>query len=623
MLLFFINMVKWGNTMKTRKTGFIKKAGLSTLAMIILGLASGCKDKDNTAAVNPEENWPVVSNSTILELEETLKDHFGTLTKDDYSNILQEFKMQEPDGNGGQADVNCSQTLDFGNITPKLTKDDAGNVAVFLHAAHSEPVYTWRLTFADGLTSSVDADGNMTDLIQKNLFMCGKRYRITKATTTWNGGDVDEVNLGLMTGEVIMPLCDIAPTQTFTFDGKSYEVTYAGSRTAADGVIEANVIVNNQNLGWMKPGDAVQLADGSYAGVFDTESDMAEIGVGVKKVNIKDDNVNDTAFAEADNDSKDRVKAKVDPNAGTITLNELAYQLMPTNAQQQDIFVKKGETLVDKLENKDAAIVDVTFDGLETPFNKSDINFTYTSTATDSSYTFSFTNKEGSTYTNVPLVHNDGNSLKLGDADGNLIFTESSSETEYHVNIGDTVILSKDGDTFAFKYTSFQEDTDIGGYDIGITDYSGTVEEIIAVDSATASIKRGDHTFLAYVDMTTGKLAIDLNGDGKVDGSSVDVVDKYGARISVPTTGTDSITARIHTEASRLDYNQPENIDIEFEREDAAIDVNLNKHTYEKASGDEVGQTRYGVLATEKTNGDLSLQYPELQRKALAALKVD
>ena|GEM_PF-4492873 len=611
--------------MKTRKTGFIKEAGLATLAAIVLALFSGCKDKDKTAApVDPtEENWPVVSTSKILELKETLKDHFGTLTKEDYSNILQEFKMQEPDGAGGQADVNCSQTLDFGNITPKLTKDDAGNVAVFLHAAHSEPVYTWRLTFADGLTSSVDADGNMVDLIQKNLFMCGKRYRITKATTTWNGGDVDEVNLDLMTGEVIVPLCDIAPTQTFTVDGKSYEVTYAGSRTAADGVIEANVIVNNQNLGWMKPGDAAQLTDGTYAGVFDAESDMAEIGVGVKKVNIKDDNVNDTAFADADNDSKDRVKAKVDPNAGTITLNELACQLVPTNAQQQDIFVEKGETLVDKLENRDAAIVDVTFDGLETPFNKSDINFTYASTATDSSYTFSFTNKEGITYTNVPFVKNDGTSLEQ-----QLVMTEATGKTDYKIAVNSKpfVLTGPSGFTHILQYKDVDEQYNAWDPDnrkLTFTDAATGPRAATYDDAGEANIVIGGDTFNVFVDLTTGNLAIKQTGTGEPNGSTAKIIDKYGAEISIPSTSADSITARIFTEASRLDYNQPETIDIEFEREDAAIDVNLNKHTYEKASGDEVGQTRYGVLATEKTNGNLSLQYPELQRKALAALKVD
>jgi hypothetical protein len=496
-------------------------------------------------------------------------------------------------------------------------------------AKKNQPIYTWRLNFQDGFKSNIDTDGNLTELLQKNIFMCGKMYRITKAKTQWLGGDVDEVVMEMLTGKAVMPLDNVAPTQTWTVDGVSYEVTYAGSRTASDGSIEVNMIVNGQNLGWMKQGATAVLANGVRAGVFKTKSDESEFGIGVKKVLIKDGNIGDDEFeGNLQASPRNRVKGIVDPATGTINLAHIAYRLLANVATQTDIFVGSGEKLSSKMDNPRDAIADIQFDGLTVQENSpTEFNFMYTSTATDGVYTLDFTAKgdtAGVEYHGVAIAANDGNNYTLGNLEGEkLVMTEGTSSTDYNIGLSDRfVVTNSQGFTRIFKYKNFDSTAKSGADKILLEDLATGDVELAYDANGKADLIVGGENCTLYVDTATGHLTGDLDCDGSINGASVDIMNEHGGRLSLSKTAN-IITARIRTLAGRIESQANDEIlPIDFYQDGTGITADFALAQYEEAAtGVKKGQSRYGVLGQRNPNGNMSAVYPETQEQAHAVLK--
>ncbi|MBW2994503.1 hypothetical protein KY315_03725, partial [Candidatus Woesearchaeota archaeon] len=145
---------------------------------------------------------------------------------------------------------------------------------------------------------------------------------------------------------------------------------------------------------------------------------------------------------------------------------------------------------------------------------------------------------------------------------------------------------------------------------------TGTKESTYDATTGEANLVIGGQTFMVYVNQTDGSLAVDLNGDGVFDSSDVKIVDKYGAEVSVTQTDANTINTKIHTDAAKLDSGLEENINLEFERDIANIDLNPDAPSrYEDSVGNKIGKTRYGARATECSNGNLFIYYPEMQEE--------
>ena len=612
----------------------LRNAGAWTLTTLasLFGFI-GCADDNDSNPATPNnqptpEEWPVTSDSTRLELEETLGGHFGTQSSTENPVLLQNYTLEETDGLGGTQSVTCTQTLDFGDVAPRMVKDDNGNVAVYLLAKANQPVYTWRLNFQDGFTSNIDANGNLTELLQENIFMCGKMYRITKAQTQWLGGDIDEVVMEMLTGKAVMPFDSVAPSQTLRVDGVDYQVDYAGSRTASDGSIEVNMIVNGQNLGWMRSGATALLANGARAGVFDAGSGYSEFGIGVKKVVVKDGNIGDDEFeGNLQASPRNRVKGVVDPSTGTINLEHIAYRLLSNVATQKAIFVGSGELLSDKMDNPADAIVDIQFDGLTVQENPpTEFNFYYTETANDSAYTLNFTAKGDLEYQGVAVAGNDGTAFTVGNPEGEkLVITEGTSSTEYNIGTSDRfVVTNSQGATRIFKYKNFDSydpGPKTGVDEITLEDLAGGEVKLAYDANGQASLSVDGETCTLYVDTATGYLTGDLNCDGKIDGAAVEIVNKHGGRLSF--VGNDSvIEARIKTLADRIEsMDNDEVLPITFYQNGTGINADFALAQYENPAGEKKGQSVYGVIGQKNPIGDMSAVYPETQEQAHAVLK--
>ncbi|MBW2994522.1 hypothetical protein KY315_03830, partial [Candidatus Woesearchaeota archaeon] len=457
--------------MKTQKIGFIKKAAVITtvaLATLLGGFLSGCKsDRDHTPTTI-EQPIPIPSTSQRQELEESLLEHYGTLTKNQEPHLLQDHIMDEY-ATEGDGFVTATQTLEFGTLTPKMEKDALGNVDVFMHAPANTELYTWKSEFTDGFTSRI-SNSRLTDLIQQDINIGGKNYRVTDATTQWLGGDLDEVTIDMLTGKVAIALNE-TESSVLRVDGLDYDVEVVSTYTDTNGNSSARFQVNGEMTSNLFSGDTFTLANGQQIGVYTAGSGWVEFGLGVQSLRIKDTDINDDAsegnvsgsgiFGSYGNNSqsKAKIKGSVDTANNTLTLDSIAITLMSNAAQ--GVFVDKAHILSEALDKPGAAIIDVAFNGMlrkkeETPgvlVNReySDINFIYTTSGTDSSYTLDFTNKENIAYTNVPLVSNDGSALKK-----ELITTEGSSETDHNIATGNRFVVTGSSDfTHILTYDSW------------------------------------------------------------------------------------------------------------------------------------------------------------------------
>lgn len=626
-----------------RKQGFMKKTaikaglGLAGLAALVFG---GCSSKEDSPQLIQDDEGNYVSTSVRQELNESLLEHYGTLTKNKFPHLLQDTTITE----AGNESLVVSQTLDFGALTPRFAKDNLGNLGVFLHSPHDEPLYTMNWQFQDGFTSNVDTDGNLIDLLQKELNIGGKNFRVTKAKTHWMGGDVDEIQLDLMTGGVTASL-GVGDSTIIGLEGIQYEIELIGTYDTGNGAYSAKWKVNGEVTQDLSVGSLDALANGQFVGTADASANSATFSMGAQKISIKDTDVNDDAYSGTvsgngvfgsflqDTDAKAKIKATV--NGSEITINSLAYQLLANSVTDTDIFVPSTERLSDHLDNPGANLVEVGFDGLKTKKDDgsgnlvnrvySSIAFNYATTTTGSSYGLTFTNKDGNTYSNVPFIENNGTSATDRVLQQKLVMKEASSDTDYNIHSGDNFVLTTAlGRTFVVQYNGLSGD-ETDGYTINFTDCADTIQTETVVDSATgkANIQKGGVTFEAYVDMATGNLAIDQNGDGSFDGADIPIMDQYGAKITVPTATQNVVTANVSTSADKIDGSSvDEVVDLEFCMAGSGMDVTLPAvPRMHQGATEWKGQSRYGVLAAISNNyKDVSLNYPEIQEEPVATL---
>ncbi|MBW3002661.1 hypothetical protein KY338_05890 [Candidatus Woesearchaeota archaeon] len=621
-----------------RKHGFVKKGvlGLAALAALVFG---GCNKKDKSPQLVQDDQGNYVSTSTRQELNESLFEHYGTLTKTQQPHLLQDTTITE----AGNQSLVVSQTLDFGTLTPRFAKDNLGNLGVYLHAAHDDVLYTMNWAFEDGFTSAVDGNGNLIDLLQKELNIGGKNFIVTRAKTQWMGGDIDEVQLDLMTGGVTAEI-NVDDSVTIGFEGIDYDIKLISTSANGDGTYSAKWQVNGEITDNLAAGALDILVNGQFIGTANASSTSARFSIGAQTIRIKDTDVNDNDYSGTvrgngvfgsfleDTDAKARIRATV--NGSEITINSLAYQLLANSVTDTDIFVPATERLSDHLDNPGANLVEVGFDGLRTKKDDgtgtlvnrvySSMDFTYGTTANGSSYTMTFTNKENITYNTVDFIENVGTSATDRVLEKKLVMTEASCDTDYNIHSGDTFVLTTAlGRTFVLQYTGLSGD-DTEGYDISFIDKSGTITQEFSVDPATgkANILKGGITFEAYVDMATGDIAVDQNADGEFDGSDIPIIDQYGARISIADAQDSHITANVSTSADKIDGSSvDEVVDLTFNMSGSGMNVVLpqNPGMYQGV-GRWQGQTRYGVRTTRKDDGDIALNYPEIQEEPVATL---
>lgn len=619
----------------------MKRLRNTLIGTILAGvLASvGCSNEDasNTNPNNTiEPEVPVVSDSTRLELTESLFEHYGTLTKEHEPHLLQDSTLTSHNLDDTETIVTGAQTLDFGSLTPRFAKDNLGNLDVFLHSKHSERLYTWKLGFDEGVQSRFNSDGKLVDIIQQDINICGKNYRITDAEVAFLGADVDEVSLDLMTSKAGMPL-DVGYQVNVNVDGVYYDVEVLGTVLNADGSYAAQLRINGQTTADINVGDIFQLANGQFVGIYWTDNDTVEFGLGAQKLTLTDNNINDDDYAGAvsgdgifgyhstGRDAKARIRGSVSVDQ-LVTLNQLAYQLFANMQSETDIYVDTGHGLDEFLDQPGASVINVGFNGLKTKRDDgsgnqvnrqySSIDLTYSEVPdTKSGYMLSFTNKFG-TAINIEIFKNEGNGIEQ-----TLVAKEAASETDYNISTADKFVVTRDGITHVLQYEAWDNTQ---GAETLTFSYPAGGTQGCSYDPATgaANLVVGGNTFAIKVDTATGNIAIDQNGDGSFDGADVPIMDKYGASITLESVSNQLARAYIRTAADKIDgMSVDEVIALDFDIAGKGMGLLWSSpRWYDTVPGALKAQSRYGVSLDKSVSGDLSMAYPEVQEEPWALL---
>lgn len=277
-------------------------------------------------------------------------------------------------------------------------------------------------------------------------------------------------------------------------------------------------------------------------------------------------------------------------------LTNLKYRL----TSERDIYVKPGEKLSGHLPNRDGLLGnwDITYEGLTTPVFK-EIKFLPVG---NNEYRLTFNNK-GNHIITLPFITNKDGVFKLGDDDQDLIILEGSS-SNLNVDRNDYFILTnrndKSGDTHALKYESIEPSASpptVTFYDFSANEnkrvsYSAnSTENLAGSGTLIAGSGSGAITATVYIGSATNNpLAVDLNGNGNPDGSTVvDIVTAGGGILDLVTLSGSTYAFNVKTERSQF--------------EEATSDESTAL-TIESRSGNTIGfTTSFGTLTAYTTSG--------------------
>lgn len=210
--------------MKIIKT--IKNAAQKiTLTALIAAasLAPGCKGNDYD-----DFEQPPVNSSTILEIQEPLADHFGTLNRTNTA-FLNDGITQTPLGG-----ALYTQQINVGNLAVVFGEDERDRVGHYLYCNDGDRLFTYQMTFPTGLHAN-----QASDFVGAPLNIMGKDYRITNATLDVNNVlDLELTSLdNLHVVRLSNYLNDMATPGTVEVDGERIE--------------DANIMFNARTAGMM------------------------------------------------------------------------------------------------------------------------------------------------------------------------------------------------------------------------------------------------------------------------------------------------------------------------------------------------------------------------------------
>ena len=102
------------------------------------------------------------------------------------------------------------------------------------------------------------------------------------------------------------------------------------------------------------------------------------------------------------------------------------------------------------------------------------------------------------------------------------------------------------------------------------------------------------------------------------------IVDQCGAELTLTQTDSDTIDAKVHTDASKIDdvLEQDEYVGVTFTRSGTDIETSVPLAQHELTADDKRGQSRYGVVAQHNpmTKG-VKLHYPKIQEEPKTSLR--
>ena len=277
---------------------------------------------------------------TIINIKPT---GFG---KTELNDVLADGEYKETKG-ANTNNVKYTQKLTFGAGTTGIVFDaddnaDTQDAGTYLHLSDAALLYTYVLDFDD--TVKFSGAGCNTDWDKTKLEIQGKTYTVTAATCT--GGNLLDT-LEMISGAVTVTQGEYT-TQTYTVDGKTYEVEVL---IIADNAVPntAQFRVNGQTTDPLEEGETFELSDGLEIGIDYISpnegseaagADQVTFYLGAQKLEL--DNTNEVKINGETNDDYD-LTALFTTGAGTLDAITLTAQ--PGDEQ----WIHEGDNFVDPL----------------------------------------------------------------------------------------------------------------------------------------------------------------------------------------------------------------------------------------------------------------------------------
>lgn len=572
-----------------------------------------------------KESFQIKQGSDFLEVNEFIGDVIDAVTETEMPSLLKSSKI-----NINTGITSYKQYLRFNDTNlqtgrVKFDEDEENEVSDFLFFDESDYLFEYEIDFENNLISDIDSN-KLKDLKSRKISILGDEYEILDSNVNNN-----EISLTFLGGKTKDTLKE-GDSKTYTKEGKDYVV-----KLLLAGNNEAIFSVNNIRSSNLEEGET-ELINNTFITLSDVlESETGDLAVfyfGSRIFKIKD-TINDDAFKQGveingKQISDAEVKIKGEKTSTQIKINNIKYRVKAKSIKSGDIFVSQGSSVKKSIKNPELFLGtwDILYNGLDSKANSKSSVLMFNPTG--SKYRLTFTNQKGRTYT-IPLISNNGGTLTLGSDEDSLYFIESSSSSDYIINIQDYFILTnkndKTGTTNILRYRSISPDTN----QISFVDLAEGGKEVVYTGTlgtnAVANLVVSGKTYKVYIGPSPDyKLAIDLNGNGNVNSEEVNIVSIGGGRLDLGSaqTSNNNFNMTLITDSSSFGKRTTnENINIEIQKESGEVNVALPSQsdlTLESTSGGNTeGLSSFGVefSLTEKSGPDkLLINYPGSQARA-------
>ena len=609
--------------------------------------------------------------SDLLEINERIGNVRETLTSSDMialqggiirtqsgsTQYNQYLRFNESTGYDGV--IGSNGVVSGGYVT--YGENNYDEVEDYLYFDDNEVAFEYELEFIEGAKSKIEnsngdeittGSGQLVDLEDENINILGNTYSIVRADVTGTS-----LQLTFLGGNMVDTLKE-RETKTYTVNGTDYEVTVL---IIADSDKTVKFSVNGEvtkELG--DRGDTYTLNDGTVIGLRDvmanegTEdngSDLVDFYIGANKLILKDTDYTDNRFVSGVKINEDtiedaRVKIKGTLIGSDFTLNNIKYRLS-VDAVKGSAYIKEGEGLRQYLDEPEGMIGvdwDITYEGL-TDCDNSIIEI---EPSGDESYELKFTNNEDIDFS-VPFVdssNDNGEGFKYGSEDDALFFIEAPSLTsmaDYTIGQDDYFVVNKASSgekafTHVLRFNNIDDTNKIISFD---DQGSGSKEVVYTGDPNIVGLAVGDlliggSTYKVYVGKIDAsyRLAIDLNGDGLINGQKASVVIAGGGILDlgtqVPSPASSPVPAggnimTLTTLKKNMDENDADlNINWTITSTGNEVDLKVGNDddllAFENVQGSDKksGMNRYGTYIEENDDNNdansLYIEYPFVQR---------
>ena len=561
------------------------------------------------------------TNSDRVEINEFLGEVQQAFTEDDIGWLKSGTISTQQGATGFNQYLRFGDDFDTGKVV--FDENDENDVGDFLFFDHGDFLFEYEIQFEDGLRSEVDGT-SLSDLDDQHLIFFGQEYEVASARK-----NKQAITLRLV-GGTFSELLYEGDTKTFVVNGKPHLVEVF---TIDDTQHEVILTVDGKMLNELEEGEftsvgGITLAIGDiYVQESADGKDFVRLFVDARTVELKDD-ASDTSFTSGvkvngQSFSEGLVKIQGQGNDDEYTISDISYRVVPESETGGDIYVGEGDSLLDVLDEPSVLLgsIDIVYKGLESD-GVSEVTFD----PHGSGYDLTFTNIQGNVYT-VGLVKN-ANGLVIGD-DDTLHFLEAASSSTFIVDTGDYLVLSEDNDHTGVTHIVRYQSIDTTGKNLQFDDdaegsktvtYTGTEGS----DSSGELVLSG-HQYRVFVGGAPDyNLAVDLNGDGDVDGAETKIIVQGGGILDLGSSQTpgSSFEMTLTTEASQFDENSnDEVITIDIIASGSEIDIGLDSQSSLSIKSDDnkiKAMSTYGVYL-EKNNGNpdrLVVEYPLSQQLA-------